>query len=268
MPRIALGLEYEGSSFCGWQTQPSGCGVQDALERALSQLANEKIFTICAGRTDAGVHALAQVVHFDSNALRSESAWVRGTNSLLPPRAAVIWARPVSETFNARYDARERRYRYMLLNHPQRPALDQKRVGWLHAPLDLAPMQEAARDLIGQHDFSAFRAAECQAKSPIRELRRLDITRRGDYFVFELAANAFLQHMVRNIVGSLLYIGKGKYPPAWMQEVLASRRRDRAAPTADPAGLYLARVVYDAIWELPEGSRKEMTITQCDGLEK
>ena len=249
--RIALGIEYDGSGFCGWQTQPAGCAAQDKLEQALAQIAGERIATICAGRTDAGVHALAQVVHFDTAAERPESAWVRGSNALLPPALAVTWARAVSEEFHARYSALDRCYRYVLLNHAVRPAADQGRVGWFHPPLALEPMRAAARLLVGKHDFSAFRSAECQARSPVRDLRRLDIERRGNYVIFELCANAFLHHMVRNIIGCLVYVGKGKYPPQWLGEVLAGRDRARAAPTFDAAGLYLARVEYAAAWGLP-----------------
>ena len=253
--RIALGIEYEGSAFCGWQTQPSGCAVQDALERALAEIAGGPVATVCAGRTDAGVHALAQVVHFDADAERPESAWVRGVNALLPDGAAVLWARPVGDGFHARYAARERRYRYVLLNHPVRPALERARVGWFHLPLDIERMRAAAQPLLGERDFSAFRSAECQARSPVRELRRLDIRRRGDHIVFEFAANAFLHHMVRNIVGCLVYVGKGKHPPAWVGEVLAGRDRGLAAPTFDAAGLYLTEVIYDAAWQLPAATR-------------
>ncbi len=266
MPRIALGLEYNGSTFCGWQTQPSGCAVQDTLERALAGIAGGKVATICAGRTDAGVHALAQVVHFDAAFERPDSAWVRGVNSLLPAGAVVLWARPVSDEFHARYTARERWYRYVLLSHPLRPALNDARVGWFHQPLDLARMQEAARLLIGERDFSAFRSAECQAKSPVRELRRLEIRKSGDYVIFELAANGFLHHMVRNIVGSLVYVGKGRHPPAWMGELLAGGDRRQAAPTLDAAGLYLVRVVYDPKWELPEAGRHEWYILRTPGV--
>ena len=254
--RIALGIEYNGSAFCGWQTQSSGCGVQDALEPALAGIAGAKIATICAGRTDAGVHALAQVVHFDCTAARPESAWVRGTNAALPASVAATWARPVTDEFNARYSARERCYRYVLLNHPVRPAVNQGRVGWFHAALDIARMCEAAPYLLGEHDFSAFRSAECQAKSPVRVLQRLDIRRSGEYVVFELAANAFLHRMVRNIVGCLVYVGKGRHAPAWIGEVLASRDRALAAPTMDAAGLYLAHVSYDAEWGLPQLARR------------
>lgn len=254
--RIALGIEYHGGAFCGWQTQPSGCGVQDALERALGAIAGERIATICAGRTDAGVHALAQVVHFDCGVARPESAWVRGTNASLPAGAAVMWAQPVPPEFSARYSAYERCYRYVVLNHPVRPAVNEGRVAWFHAPLDVARMREGAARLLGEHDFSAFRSAQCQAKSPRRELRRLDITKDADYVVFELAANAFLHRMVRNIVGCLVYVGSGRHAPDWIGDILARRDRALAAPTMDAAGLYLAHVSYDAKWGLPRLARR------------
>lgn len=249
--RVALGIEYDGSRFCGWQTQPSGCALQDALERALAEIAGGPVATICAGRTDAGVHASAQVVHFDSAVSRPESAWVRGVNALLPAGMAVLWAREVADAFHARYGARERRYRYLLLNHPTRPALASGRVGWFHHALDVAAMQAAARALEGRHDFSAFRSAECQAASPVRELRRVTIGRRGALVTFEFRANAFLHHMVRNLVGSLVFVGKGRQPSAWIADVLASRDRARGAPTFDAAGLYLAGVTYEDQWGLP-----------------
>ena len=254
--RIALGIEYNGSGFCGWQTQPSGCAVQDALERALASIAGRPIATICAGRTDAGVHALAQVVHFDCDVARPESAWVRGTNAALPAGAAATWAMPVADEFNARYSAQERCYRYVLLNHPVRPAVNLGRVGWSHTPLDVSRMREAAAYLLGEHDFSAFRSSDCQAKSPVRALRRLDIRQSGEYVVFEIAANAFLHRMVRNIVGALVYVGNGRRAPAWIGDVLASRDRAQAAPTMDAAGLYLAHVSYDAGWGLPQLARR------------
>lgn len=253
--RVALGLEYDGSAFCGWQTQAAGCAVQDKLEAALAQLAGEPVATVCAGRTDAAVHALGQVVHFDPPVQRPLSAWVRGANALLPPHIAVNWAHVVRPDFHARYSARERCYRYVLLNRAVRPAADQGRVGWFHLPLDVEPMRAAAHALIGEHDFSAFRSSECQARSPVRALRRLDIERRGDYVLFEFAANAYLHHMVRNIVGALVYVGKGKHPPEWIGELLKGRDRTLAAPTFDAAGLYLTRVVYDAIWGLPAAAR-------------
>jgi tRNA pseudouridine38-40 synthase len=253
--RIALGIEYDGRNFCGWQTQPSRCSAQDALERALTEIAGHDVATICAGRTDAGVHALGQVVHFDSPADRRESAWIRGTNALLPSGLAVTWMRPVPLEFNARYSAFERRYRYILLNHPVRPAANHGRVGWYHAPLDLGSMREAASVLLGEHDFSAFRSSECQAKSPVRELRCLDVHASRDYVIFELAANGFLHHMVRNIVGSLIYVGNGRQDPEWLARVLSSRDRALAAPTVDAAGLYLEHVSYDAKWGLPQRNR-------------
>lgn len=249
--RIALGLEYDGTHFCGWQTQPSACGVQDHLEAALGHIADERVETVCAGRTDAGVHALGQVVHFDTLAERPESAWVRGVNASLPSGLAVLWAREVRDAFHARYAAVNRCYRYVLLNRAARPATGHGRVGWFHPPLDVERMEEAGRLLVGQHDFSAFRSSECQARSPVRELRRLDIERRGDYVIFDLCANAFLQHMVRNLIGTLVYVGKGTQEPEWVAQVLASRDRALAAPTFDPAGLYLAHVEYDSAWGLP-----------------
>jgi tRNA pseudouridine38-40 synthase len=249
--RIALGLEYDGAEFCGWQTQPDGCAVQDALERALSGVADRTIETTCAGRTDAGVHALAQVVHFDVDIERPPSAWIRGGNALLSDAIAVNWACPVHPDFHARFSATGRRYVYWLLNRAQRPGLLTSRVGWFYRRLDEQAMQQAAQCLIGEHDFSAFRAADCQAKSPVKTLRHLEICRRGELIRFEFAADAFLQHMVRNIVGSLVYVGSGRQPAAWVNEVLESCDRNRAAPTFAAAGLYLVAVEYDASWALP-----------------
>ena len=251
MVRIALGLEYDGSHFCGWQTQTNACAVQDALEIALAAIACEPISTASAGRTDTGVHALAQVVHFNTEALRPESAWVRGVNALLPSSVAVRWAREVAPEFHARFSAQARRYRYVLLNRPERPGLAAGRVGWFHAPLDLEAMQRAANMLLGEHDFSAFRAAECQAKTPVRTLTELSIRREQDFLLFDLRANAFLHHMVRNIIGGLVYVGKGKYPPSWMGEMLVGRDRKLAAPTFAPNGLYLSGVEYEAQWGIP-----------------
>jgi tRNA pseudouridine38-40 synthase len=196
------------------------------------------------------------VVHFDTTVQRPLTAWVRGSNALLPVQIAVTWAHVVDAQFHARYSARERAYRYVLLNRPVRPAADHGRTGWFHAPLNLERMRIAARALIGEHDFSAFRASECQAHSPVRELRRLDIERRGEYVLFDFFANAFLHHMVRNLVGALVYVGSGRHSPDWIEEVLASRDRARAAPTFDAAGLYLARVVYDAAFGLPATERR------------
>jgi len=249
--RIALGIEYDGSRFLGWQTQPGGGTVQDALEAALSGIAAETLTVTCAGRTDRGVHALAQVVHFDTGADRPASAWVRGVNALLPESMAVLWSRTVPEDFHARYSARARAYRYVLLNRPVRPALAARHAGWFHAPLDVEAMREAAAMLSGEHDFSAFRSAECQAKSPVRTLHSLSIERKGERIDFVFNANAFLHHMVRNLVGTLVYVGKGKHPPRWAREVLESRDRSLAAPTFAPEGLYLESVEYEQHWGLP-----------------
>lgn len=252
MVRIALGIEYDGSRFAGWQSQAHGNTVQDALESALAAVAATPIRVACAGRTDAGVHALCQVAHFDCGVARPETAWVRGVNAHLPPQVAVLWARQVGADFHARFLARSRSYRYLLLNRPVRPALLAGRVGWFHQPLDVGAMRAAAARLIGAHDFSAFRAAECQAKSPVKHLYRADVETQGDCIVFDFRANAFLHHMIRNIVGSLVYIGNGKHPPAWMDELLECRDRKRAAPTFAPDGLYFAGAEYDAVWQLPE----------------
>jgi len=250
--RIVLVLEYDGSHYCGWQSQPEGCSIQDALEAAVSRIAQEKIRVITAGRTDTGVHALFQVVHFDTQAQRPITAWVRGVNALLPADIAVLCATETSDQFHARYSAVERRYLYVLLNQSVRPAIHHGRVGWYHSSLELEKMQIAANYLIGRHDFSAFRAAECQAKSPIRTITHLNIIQQGNFFLFDLRANAFLHHMVRNIIGCLVYVGKEKYPPGWMHELLSSCNRTYAAPTFSPAGLYLAGVKYDSGWSIPE----------------
>jgi tRNA pseudouridine38-40 synthase len=206
---------------------------------------------VAAGRTDRGVHARGQVAHFDTDAARPQSAWVRGVNAFLPDSIAVLWSLEVPSDLHARYSALARTYRYQLLNRPVRPALEAARIGWFHAPLDLETMREAARALVGEHDFSAFRAAECQAKTPVRTLHSIDIARTGERIDFVVKANAFLHHMVRNIVGSLVYVGCGRQPPSWIAELLAGRDRTRAAPTFGPEGLYLEKVDYDAAWGLP-----------------
>jgi len=258
--RIALALEYDGSRFLGWQTQPGGGTVQDALEAALATIAGARIDVTCAGRTDRGVHALEQVVHFDVAAQRPESAWVRGVNALLPDSVAVQWAREVPEEFHARYAGRSRTYRYVLINRAVRPALAASHAGWFHLPLDVEAMRAAARHFVGEHDFSAFRSAECQAKTPVRTLLGLEIEARGARIDFVVRANAFLHHMVRNLVGTLVYVGKGKHPPAWAREVLEARDRARAAPTFAAQGLYLERVEYEARWNLPCQERSELRI--------
>jgi tRNA pseudouridine38-40 synthase len=255
MARIALGIEYDGSEFCGWQTQPDRCAVQDAIEKALTEVAGHSVKTICAGRTDAGVHALEQIVHFDSDAVRPQTAWVRGVNAYLPEAVSIEWMHTVPDDFHARFGAIERRYCYVLYDQPVRPALNRHRVGWIHQSLDIERMRAAAAHLIGEHDFSAFRSSECQASSPVREMRSIAIERAGKYVTFELIANAFLHHMVRNIVGSLVYVGADRRPPQWLLQVLRSRDRTQAAPTISAAGLYLAGVRYDPKYELPQGRR-------------
>ncbi len=249
--RLALGVEYDGAPFCGWQTQPGGCAVQDHLQSALSRLADSPVEVTAAGRTDAGVHATAQVVHFDTEARREPGAWVRGTNSTLDPGVRVLWAVEVAPQFHARYGARSRTYTYLLLNEPVAPAVLRGRVGWYHRPLDVDAMAEGLRGLVGERDFSAFRDAECQAKSPLRHLMEASVHREGNLVVLALRANAFLHHMVRNIVGSLVYVGAGKHPSVWIAELVESRDRRRAAPTFAPDGLYLSGVEYDPAFELP-----------------
>jgi len=253
--RIALGLEYCGLSFTGWQSQPDGRGVQDALERALAIIADAPVGTTAAGRTDTGVHATMQVVHFDVEAVRPDNAWVRGVNSNLPADVGVLWASPVAGDFHARYAALRRHYTYLLSARAVRPALLAGRVGWYHRSLDVASMQTAANALLGTHDFSAFRAAECQAKTPTRALSTASVVAAGEYVRFDFCANAFLHHMIRNIVGTLIYVGAGKHPPSWVGELLAGRDRARAAPTFSPDGLYLTGVEYDAAWTLPPTRR-------------
>ena len=253
--RIALCLEYDGNAFEGWQSQKHGRTVQDVLESALSTIAGEPVRTVVAGRTDTGVHATVQVAHFDTAAVRQPSAWVRGVNANLPPSVAVRWAVEVDVGFNARFHAFERHYRYLLLNAPVRPAVLSGRVGWFHVPLDAVKMQQAAAMLVGKHDFTAFRAARCQGKTPVRHMHAASVSREGDMIVFDFCANGFLHHMVRNLVGALVRVGKGAESPAWIAEVLAGRDRALAAPTFPPDGLYLCGVAYSPHWALPEDGR-------------
>jgi len=272
--RIALGVSYNGQAYNGWQSQPSGNTVQDHLEAALGRFAAQEVSTICAGRTDAGVHGLMQVVHFDTALQRAPFSWVRGTNTFLPPDIAVQWAQPVPDEFHSRACATGRRYAYVLLQSPVRPSVEAGRVGWVFHALDGQAMQEAARHLIGEHDFSSFRASGCQAKTPVKTLYDIRVSRRmadggsrqaaassmrpGDtepmeccYWRFEFDGSAFLHHMVRNIMGCLIAIGQGLHPPEWMQQVLAARSRDAAAPTFSPDGLYFLGPMYDEKWGLP-----------------
>jgi len=254
--RIAIGLEYLGAPFTGWQSQPGGRGVQDALERALAAVAAVPVRAIAAGRTDAGVHATMQIAHFDVGVERPDTAWVRGVNAHLPAEIAVLWARTVTADFHARNAAQARSYTYLLANRPVRPGLLAGRVGWYHRPLDVEAMTRAAGALAGTHDFSAFRAAECQAKSPTKTLTEVKIAADGDLLRFDFRADAFLQHMIRNIVGSLVYVGAGKQQEAWIAELLAARDRSRAAPTFAPDGLYFTGSDYDARWQLPATRRR------------
>jgi tRNA pseudouridine38-40 synthase len=249
--RIALGLEYNGKPFHGWQSQADASGVQDALEQALSRIAGKPVGVTAAGRTDTGVHATSQVAHFDTGVQRPQAAWVRGVNAMLPDAVAVQWAMPVDDEFHARFTATGRHYTYLLLDRPVRPALLNGRAGWYHQPLALATMREGAAALIGRHDFTAFRAAECQAKSPVRTLDRLDIARVENIIRFDLHADAFLHRMVRNIVGALVYVGNGRQPPAWIGELLSGRDRTRAAPTFGSEGLYFTGVDYPTRFNLP-----------------
>jgi tRNA pseudouridine38-40 synthase len=256
VPRLALGISYNGQAYEGWQSQPSGRTVQDQLETALARFTQTRVSTLCAGRTDAGVHGLMQVVHFDTLLKRAPFSWVRGTNRFLPPDIAVQWAQEVPAEFHCRASAIARRYAYVLLQSPVRPSVDAARVGWTMHPLDGAAMRLAARQLVGEHDFTSFRASACQARSPVKTMKSIAITRRSaasaTYWRFEFEANAFLHHMIRNIMGCLVAIGQGRHPPEWMQTVLAARDRDAAAPTFSPDGLYFLGPVYEDRWGLPQ----------------
>ncbi len=256
MGRIALGVEYQGSGFHGWQRQHRDLTVQGVLEGALAAVAGEPIGVIAAGRTDRGGHATGQVVHFDTFVARPLQAWVRGTNTHLPPTVAVLWARSVAEPFHARFSARSRTYRYRLLSHPVRPAYACGVLGWTHRPLALEKLRAGCGWILGTHDFSAFRAAECQAKTPVKTLLRAEVEAVGEEFHFTFQADAFLQHMVRNLVGALVQVGSGAMPPEWMAELLQQGDRTRAAPTFAPEGLCLSAVEYDEAWNLPEGRQE------------
>ncbi len=255
--RIALGVEYDGSRFAGWQAQrtPGVITVQEVLESALERIATRPVTTICAGRTDAGVHASAQVLHFDTDVERPLRAWILGVNALLPRSISVQWAHHVEHDFNARFSAQYRRYRYLILTRAQRPALLAGRVCHERRGLDAACMHEAAQHLLGERDFSAFRGAGCQSRTPMRRVERIGVERDGELVVIDITANAFLLHMVRNIAGSLLAVGRGERPAGWIAEVLAGRDRTRAGITAPAHGLYLVDVGYAAHWGLPPAAR-------------
>ena len=251
--RIALGVSYSGTAYQGWQSQSSGLTVQDKLEKALAQFADApRVSTLCAGRTDAGVHGLMQVIHFDTVLERDTASWVRGTNRYLPSDIAVQWAQYMPDSFHCRASATGRRYIYIVLASPVRPSLEAGRVGWVYRALDEAAMHQASQYLLGEHDFSSFRASSCQALSPIKTLRQIQISRHGHYWRFEFEGNAFLHHMIRNIMGCMLRIGQGQHSPDWMREVLLAKSRDAAAPTFPPDGLYFAGPIYSPEWGLPD----------------
>jgi len=251
--RIALGIEYDGSQFAGWQQQKGDVRtVQGCLEEALSKIADQDIKVICAGRTDTGVHALNQVVHFDFDQPRDPKAWVLGLNTYLPDDISAIWMREVSEDFSARFSAYERSYRYVIQHRVGRPSLLNKRVAWRYGDLDIEKMHQAAQAMIGEHDFTSFRSSQCQAKTALRTMLSLDVTRDGDFIYFDVCANAFLHHQVRNIVGSLLEVGKTVKPVEWIAELIELKDRKQAGPTAPAAGLYLVNVKYPQEFDIPE----------------
>ncbi len=251
MPRFAAGLEYDGRAYSGWQFQPGLDTVQDVVQRALARVADSPVETVCAGRTDAGVHASAQVLHFDSEAVRGERAWRLGANTYLPNDVSVLWVREVPEQFHARFSATARSYRYLILNRDSRPGLDTGRATWERRPLDDRLMHSCAQVLVGEHDFSAFRSVECQSRSPVRHLEKIAVRRAGAWVKLDVTANAFLHHMVRNLAGLLMSVGEGDSPPERVAAVLASRDRRVNAATAPPDGLYLAGVRYPAEFGLP-----------------
>jgi tRNA pseudouridine38-40 synthase len=262
LKRIALGVQYDGSAWHGYQKQQDGHTVQDQLELALQKFARVTLATTCAGRTDTGVHALEQVIHFDTELSRDQHSWVRGVNAFLPDSIAVRWATEVptdpDDEFHARFSARSRTYHYVLYNNPTRSPLLVGRAGFAFRPLDADVMQEAAQCLLGWHDFSAFRSSQCQAKSPVKLMHEVSVVRQGELIVFTIRANAFLHHMVRNLVGSLIYIGTGRHTPGWLKDVLEGRDRNEAAPTFMPDGLYLAKIDYDPKWGLPQEHRSPL----------
>jgi tRNA pseudouridine38-40 synthase len=249
--RVVLGVEYRGTDFCGWQLQPGVRTVQACVEEALARVADHPVRVICAGRTDTGVHALGQVIHFDTTAARPGRAWVFGANAHLPRDISVLWAQVAGEGFHARFSAIRRHYRYVIFNTSVRPALLDGRVAWYYRPLDIAPMRSAARHLVGVHDFSSYRACACQAKHPVRTVYRLDVAREGPFVVLDVVANAFLHHMVRNIAGVLLEIGSGRQAPGWAAEILAARDRTAGGVNAAPDGLYFVTAEYPEHFQLP-----------------
>jgi len=256
--RIALGVEYDGSAYRGWEQQKNQVTVQQCIERALSRVANRPVTVVTAGRTDSGVHALGQVVHFDTDVERTPRSWIFGSNANLPGDVAVTWARVVADDFHARFSARSRYYRYLILNRTVRPGLMSGRVSWCYRSLNLEAMQNAAGFLVGEHDFSAYRATACQAKSPVRTVYRLTVERHMDLVMIDVEANAFLHHMVRNIAGVLMAIGSGKYEPRWAQDVLLGRDRRLGGVTAPADGLYLLAVRYPDHCDIPVAPTKHL----------
>lgn len=250
--RIALGISYNGQAYQGWQSQPNGLTLQDRLEAALGKFADQRISTLCAGRTDSGVHALMQVVHFDTDRIRDSHAWVRGTNANLVKDISVQWAVPTTPEFHCRASALSRRYAYVVLESPVRPSVEAGRVGWSYERLDGDAMKLGAHHLLGEHDFTSFRASQCQALSPVKTMLKINISQRGAYWRFDFEANAFLHHMIRNIMGCLIQIGRARQPPDWMIDVLQARDRRAAAPTFSPDGLYFLGPRYDPHWGMPE----------------
>lgn len=249
--RVALGIEYRGSAYLGWERQKHGPTVQQALETALHRVADAEVRTVCAGRTDTGVHGYGQVVHLDAPARRPPEAWIRGTNSHLPGDIAVRWVRFPGAGFHARFLAASRTYRYVIFNDANRPAIGSDLVTWEYRPLDAGRMNTAAAALLGTHDFDAFRSSQCQARSPVRTITSIEISRRDKLILLDVSANGFLHHMVRNIVGSLLEVGSGRRSAAWFEEVLKGRDRRDAGATAKPQGLYLVNVTYPANFDIP-----------------
>ncbi|MFW2439145.1 MAG: tRNA pseudouridine(38-40) synthase TruA [Arenicellales bacterium] len=249
--RIALGIEYDGSSYCGWQYQEGVETVQKTVEVALSKIANRPIRVITAGRTDTGVHATGQVVHFETDVIRSNYSWMRGTTRYLPDNVTILWAKHVRDDFHARFSAIERRYQYIILNRHERPAILHSKVSWEYRPLDVSLMQKAAKHLLGRHNFNAYRALACQAKSPVRDLRELSVIRMGRFVIINAGADGFLHHMIRNIAGVLCSIGAGEKAPDWSAEVLASQDRACGGVTASPDGLYLNAVIYPEKFAIP-----------------
>ncbi|MDH3586232.1 MAG: tRNA pseudouridine(38-40) synthase TruA [Gammaproteobacteria bacterium] len=249
--RIAIGIEYDGTSYSGWQRQRNGLGVQERLEQALGEVADEPVAVTCAGRTDAGVHASGQVAHFDTAAERSERGWLLGANTHLPDDICVTWVKPVGDDFHARFSATARRYRYRILSRLVRSALYRHRAWWLYQDLDHRRMHDAAQALLGKHDFSAFRAAGCQASNAVREVTDIRVARHGDWIVLDVMADAFLQHMVRNITGTLVAIGSGEEEVAWAARVLDGRDRTRAGVAAPPHGLTLVQIFYPDAFAIP-----------------